>query len=95
MENLIKELYLLKVPFAVVISEEIHGTCFSIVYRRIGIQSRQLSNDERKYFNSIKEHGRKINYGYEGIIYEYFNFKARLDLKVRHQFIEGLNYGRK
>lgn len=95
MINLIEELYLLRVPFAVVESEEITGTSFSIVYRERTILTRRITVEEKRYFETIRNKAKKINYGYEGNVYEYFNFKDKLGLLVRHQFIEGLNYGRK
>ena len=95
MENLIKELYLFKIPFSVIISEELTGEMVSVIYRDQGIKSRKLERYEIIYFNSIKDKAKIIDYGYDGCVFEYFNFKEKLDIKVRHQFIEGLNYGRK
>jgi hypothetical protein len=95
MENLIKELYLLKVPFAVIESEEITDTCFSILYRDRSIKTRTITQEEKRYFDQIKKHAKKIEYGYEGVVYEYFEFRAKLEPLIRYQFIEGLNYGRK
>ena len=95
MEVTVKELYVTNTPFAVIKSEEIGETIYSLLYRDRGLKTKEISKDELNYFLTIKSKAKYIQYGYEGVVYEYFNFRNKLDQVVRHQFLEGLKYGRK
>lgn len=91
----IKDLYKSGTPFSVIKAEEITGTIWSAVYRNSGIKTHELKKDELSYFFKIEHLAKRIDFGYEGSVFEYFNFRSKLDKVVRYQFIEGLNRGRK
>ena len=90
-EVTLKELYLSRTPFAIIQSEELEGTVYSIVMRYNGIKSFEIQKDEINYFFTIKKYAKKIEFGYTGNVYEFFDFKNKLGTVTRHQFIESLN----
>ena len=90
-EVTLKELYLSRTPFAIIQSEELEGTVYSIVMRYNGIKSFEIQKDEINYFFTIKKYAKKIEFGYSGNVYEFFDFKNKLGTVIRHQFIEALN----
>jgi hypothetical protein len=94
-ETNIKELYVCEVPFSIIKAEEITGTVYSVIYRDLGLRTRELRKDELNYFFRIQNKAKRIDYGYDGTIYEYFKFRSKLDSTVRAQFIEGIRVGRK
>ena len=94
-ETNIKELYVCQVPFSIIIAEEITGKVYSVIYRDLGLRTRELRKDEFDFFFRIQSKGKKIEFGYDGTIYEYFNFRNRLDNIVKQQFLEGIRVGRK
>ena len=89
----LKELYLTRTPFSIIESEEIGGRVYSIVMRYNGIKSFEIQKDEINYFFTIKKYAKKIEFGYTGNVYEFFDFKNKLGIVTRHQFIEALNRG--
>lgn len=92
-EVTLKELYLTRTPFAIVKSEELGGTVYSIVFRNSGIKTFEIQKDEVNYFLTIQSKAKRIDFGYTGSVYEYFDFKNKLGIVARHQFIEALNRG--
>ena len=90
-EVTLKELYLSRTPFAIIQSEELEGTVYSIVMRYNGIKSFEIQKDEINYFFTIKKYAKKIEFGYSGNVYEFFDFKNKLGTVTRHQFVEALN----
>ena len=92
-EVTLKELYLSRTPFAIIQSEELEGTVYSIVMRYHGIKSFEIQKDEINYFFTIKKYAKKIEFGYTGNVYEFFDFKNKLGIVTRHQFVEALNRG--
>lgn len=90
-EVTLKELYLSRTPFAIIQSEELEGTVYSIVMRYNGIKSFEVQKDEINYFFTIKKYSKKIEFGYSGNVYEFFDFKNKLGTVTRHQFVESLN----
>ena len=93
-EVTLKELYLSRTPFAIIQSEELEGTVYSIVMRYNGIKSFEVQKDEINYFFTIKKHSKKIEFGYSGNVYEFFDFKNKLSTVTRHQFVEALGRGK-
>lgn len=93
-EVTLKELYLTRTPFAIIQSEEIGGTVYSVVFRNQGIKTYEIEKNEINYFFTIHKQAKKIEYGYTGNVYEFFDFKNKLSVVTRHQFIEGLKRGR-
>ena len=93
-EVTLKELYLTRTPFAIVESEEFGGTIYSVVFRNQGIKTYEIEKNEINYFFTIHKQAKKIEYGYTGNVYEFFDFKNKLSVVTRHQFIEGLKRGR-
>jgi hypothetical protein len=92
-EITLKELYISRTPFSIIESEEIGGRVYSIVMRYNGIKSFEIQKDEINYFFTIKKHAKKIEFGYTGNVYEFFDFKNKLGIVTRHQFVEALNRG--
>jgi hypothetical protein len=92
-EVTLKELYLTRTPFAIVQSEEFGGTIYSVVFRNQGIKTFEIEKDEINYFFTIQSKAKKIDFGYEGSVFEFFDFKNKLSVVTRHQFIEGLKRG--
>jgi len=101
-EVTLKELYISRTPFSIIESEEIGGKVYSIVMRYNGIKSFEIQKDEINfeiqkdeinYFFTIKKYAKKIEFGYSGNVYEFFDFKNKLGIVTRHQFIEALNRG--
>ena len=92
-EVTLKELYLTRTPFAIVQSEEFGGTIYSVVFRNQGIKTFEIEKDEINYFFTIHKQAKKIEFGYTGNVYEFFDFKNKLSVVTRHQFIEGLKRG--
>ena len=90
-EVTLKELYLTRTPFAIVESEEFGGTIYSVVFRNQGIRTYEILKDEINYFFTIKKYAKKIEFGYSGNVYEFFDFKNKLGTVTRHQFVEALN----
>lgn len=90
-EVTLKELYFSRTPFAIIQSEELEGTVYSIVMRYNGIKSFEIQKDEINYFFTIKKYAKKIEFGYSGDVYEFFDFKNKLGIVTRHQFVEALN----
>ena len=93
-EVTLKELYLTRTPFAIIQSEEIGGTVYSVIFRNQGIKTYEIEKNEINYFFTIHKQAKKIEYGYTGNVYEFFDFKNKLSVVTRHQFIEGLKRGR-
>ncbi len=93
-EVTLKELYLTRTPFAIIQSEEIGGTVYSVIFRNQGIKTYEIEKNEINYFFTIHKQAKKIEYGYTGNVYEFFDFKNKLSAVTRHQFIEGLKRGR-
>ena len=93
-EVTLKELYLTRTPFSIIKSEELGGTMYSLIYRNQGLKTFEIEKDEINYFFTIQKQAKHINFGYEGDVYEFFDFKNKLSVITRHQFIEGLSKGR-
>lgn len=95
MEVTVKELYVTNTPFAIIKAEEIGETIYSLLYRERGLKTKEIKKDELNYFLTIQSKAKKIKFGYDGEVFEYFNFRNKLDQIVRHQFLEGIKFGRK
>ena len=93
-EVTLKELYLTRTPFAIVESEEFGGTIYSVVFRNQGIRTYKILKDEINYFFTIHKQAKKIEFGYTGNVYEFFDFKNKLSIVTRHQFVEALGRGK-
>lgn len=93
-EVTLKELYLTRTPFAIVQSEEFGGTIYSVVFRNQGIKTYEIEKDEINYFFTIHKQAKKIEFGYTGNVYEFFDFKNKLSVVTRHQFVEALGRGK-
>jgi hypothetical protein len=89
--NELKDFYTNKIPFAVTLSNEITGTVYSMVYRDRILKVKTLSKDELLYFLDIRKHLKKMEYKPHGIVYEYRNFKNKLDNVAKHVLINKLN----
>jgi hypothetical protein len=93
-EVTLKELYLSRTPFAIVESDEFGGTIYSVVFRNQGIRTYEILKDEINYFFTIHKQAKKIEFGYTGNVYEFFDFKNKLSTVTRHQFVEALGRGK-
>ena len=93
-EVTLKELYLTRTPFAIVESDEFGGTIYSVVFRNQGIRTYEILKDEINYFFTIHKQAKKIEFGYTGNVYEFFDFKNKLSAATRYQFIEAISRNR-
>ena len=84
---LIAELREKKKPFAVIISNEIKGTLYSIVYKDCYIRVMEMNGIEINYFLDMRKEMEFIG-GYEiGSIWEYKNFKRQMSSSTKHNFL--------
>jgi hypothetical protein len=84
---LIAELRKKKKPFAVIISNEIKGTLYSIVYKDCYIRVMDMNGIEINYFLDMRKEMEFIGRHEIGSIWEYKNFKRQMSSSTKHNFL--------
>jgi hypothetical protein len=87
MSCLIAELHRRKTPFAVIISKEITGTVYSILYHDRFIRSQEMDGKEINYFLDMRQEMKLINFQGFGSVWEYNQFKKKMSHSLRHNFL--------
>ena len=84
---LIAELHAQKTPFAVIISNEITGKMYSILYHNRLIRSAEMDGNEINYFLDMRSEMNLINIEGLGSVWEYKDFKRKMPHSLRHNFL--------
>jgi len=83
----IAELHEKKVPFAVIISNEITGIIYSKIYKQNYIRAIEMSGTEINYFLDIRNEMKFIGRHQIGSIWECNNFKSEMSMSIKHNFL--------
>ena len=80
----IAELHEKKVPFAVIISNEITGIIYSKIYKQNYIRAIEMNGTEINYFLDIRNEMKFIKSNENGSVWEYRNFKRQMSSSMKH-----------
>lgn len=87
MSCLIAELHRSETPFAVIISNEITGKLFTILYHDRLIRYEQMNGAEINYFLNIRKQMILINFENFGSVWEFQNFRGKMAYTLKHNFL--------
>lgn len=71
----------------VVISNEIIGKLYTLVYHDRYIQTEEMNKQSILYFEECKNSLKQVYVDKNGMIYEYVDFKKKIGHSLRHNFL--------
>ena len=81
------ELHRTQTPFAVIVSNEIVGQVYSILYQDRYLRCYEMSRLELRWFTDNQYLFRKVHETNQGKIYEYRKFRKKISHALRHNFL--------
>jgi hypothetical protein len=85
--SLLIELHEAKLPFAVIISHEITGTNYSVIYQDRLIRSKEMIGAEINYFLNIRKQMKLISTQGIGSVWEYNNFRLKMPHSLKYNYL--------
>ena len=84
---LLIELHTAKEPFAVIISHEITGTNYTVVYRDRLIRTKDMVGTEINYFLNIRKLMKLVSIQEIGSVWEFGNFQREMSHSLKYNYL--------
>ena len=84
---LLIELHKENKPFAVIISHEITGTNYTLVYRDRLIRSKDMIGAEINYFLNIRKEMKLVSVQEIGSVWEFGNFQREMSHSLKYNYL--------
>lgn len=84
---LIIQLHRTRKPFSIIISEEICGKTYGIIFKDRYLRVSDLSRIEIRWFNDNRYLFKKVIENQFGEIYEYKQFRKKMSPALKHNFL--------
>lgn len=84
---LLIELHTAKEPFAVIISHEITGTNYTVVYRDKLIRTKDMIGVEINYFLNIRKLIKLVSVQEIGSVWEFNNFQLKMPHTLKYNYL--------
>jgi len=85
--SLLIELHQTNQPFAVIISHEITGTNYSVIYHDRLIRSKDMVGAEINYFLNIRKEMKLFSVQEIGTVWEFNNFKLKMSHSLKYNYL--------
>lgn len=85
--NRIDKLHLYKTPFAVIISHELTGVIYSVVFHSRYVRCEPMDGQEINSFLDMKKEMKLVKKNTFGSIFEYSDFRKKMSVSLRHNFL--------
>lgn len=84
---LLIELHQTNQPFAVIISHEITGINYSVIYHNRLIRSKDMVGDEINYFLNIRKEMKLFSVQEIGSVWEFGNFQREMSHSLKYNYL--------
>ena len=84
---LLIELHQTNQPFAVIISHEITGTNYSVIYHDRLIRSKDMVGAEINYFLNIRKEMKLVSIQEIGSVWEFGNFQREMSHSLKYNYL--------
>lgn len=84
---IIIELHRTQKPFAVIVSNEVTGKIYSILYKDRYLKCENMDRYSIRWFSDNQYLFKKVKNNNFGVIYEYKNFKKKMNMALKHNFL--------
>lgn len=84
---LIIDLHRRKTPFAVIVSREMIGEVYTLLYQDRYLRCHTMKKYECRWFNDNKYLFKMVTKNNFGMVYEYSKFKKKMSEPIKHNFL--------
>jgi NAD-dependent dihydropyrimidine dehydrogenase PreA subunit len=81
------ELHRTQTPFAVIVSNEVCGNVYSILFRDRYLRCEEMCRQDVRWFSDNRRLFKVVVDNQYGRIYEYKRFRKRLSQAIKHNFL--------
>ena len=74
-------------PFAILVSKEITGNLYSVLYHERYLVCKELNRHDVKWFSDNKYLFKMVCSNKHGQVFEYKQFKKKMNLPLKHNFL--------